>query len=95
MDTLDGTITPEESYSNQNWLPQVASYNRRVLVRNLSIFLEMSNRPEKFEITNRYGEVLVIPGTHPGKKLKYRYMVLTGGRRVLLDSLESRIIYIM
>lgn len=95
LDTLDGTTTPEQSYSNQNWLPQVASYNRRVLVRNLAIFLEMSGRPDTFEITNRDGEVLEIPGTYPGKRLQYRYMVLTGGPRVLLNSLDCRIIYIM
>lgn len=95
LDTLDGRETVERSFSNQNWLPQVASYNRRSLLRNLSIFLELSSQQRAYEIVNRDGEICVIPGTYPEKALQYRYMVLTGGPRIPLAALNCRIIYIM
>lgn len=94
LDTLDGSVTPENAYCNQNWLPIVSSYNRRLLARNLAIFLELSNREEACEIVTRDGEIKHIPGTYPGKRLNYRYMVLTGGPRIPLGLVKNRIIYI-
>lgn len=41
------------------------------------------------------GEVRKVPGIVGNGQLQFRYAVLTGGPCVDVDSLESRIIYIM
>lgn len=94
LDTLTEENTTQQAFQNWNWIPTVSSLNRRRDLRNLAIFLQLNLETKQFEIINREGEICVIPGTHPGKRLQFRYAVLTGGSRIPLAMLESRIIYI-
>lgn len=80
-----------DRYQNWNVLPAVASQNRRDMAAALALYLHLCEERDIFEVSDRYGEIHSIPFTKPGRSIKHRYAVLTGGVRCNLHHIENRV----